>query len=79
MDDRPAKRVISGATKMQYGMFKKARIDENEDDDSPSKPTAKQLKDKKRSIFAKVSDISSDSESEKKTKKNVEKKKNTKI
>lgn len=55
--------MVSGATKMQYGMFKKAKIDENEVEPA-SKPSAKQLKDKKKNIFAKVSDISSDSESD---------------
>lgn len=77
----PVKKVVSGATKMQYGMFKKAKIDENEEE-LTTKPTAKQLKDKKKSIFAKVSDIiSSESESdqEKNAKKNMKNKKNIKV
>lgn len=61
-------------------MFKKAKIDENEEEITAKKPTAKQIQDKKKSIFAQVSDISSsESDQEKNKKKNVKNKKNIKV
>ena len=50
-EEKPAKRVVSGVTKMQYGMFKKAIIDEN-DEEPAAKTSAKQLRNKKKNIFA---------------------------